>query len=651
MFDILLVLSAASSAYFVSNLNAYTREIGDGGVANRIWSFLGQVMFLGFAFSPLTQFFPEQSLRLNIIYYPLAGLIGGINYLATICHQNQLKRNQHREDEVRKLPFKLHNHKMFNRVILWLSKYIRHGILALYGISLIAGLFLGASLFVTSAVGMLLVDICRQRGWFPAFLQKPYLLLGLFLVTGQVLGFGSLLTIGISLGFVAYSIWDYIQIHVKGVRSSTSVFPIATPSHQLTPEQSNEPNAANVEKLQHALAIVRPRTIRITFNHFPEAIAISDRLLADAPVVDFTQYEQLFQRLQFTSIRCKTRISTEMAVHDKFHEDPYDVHAASLGIPAGTTEMDVQIAFLKREMSYLVQRLQHPSYRDLNHEEITTLQNQARRLLTLLNNIQDQNTHQEILLSLATRTGSHCNRVYLDTFAELNQRYTFATQPTLSLREQAIFTAQQIREDCFRKYYYQFMRQLKQINPLYQWIFQDSNDYHSYESFANGFGTGFCLRNKSLNVNFRSPIDALLEIVNHKLYSHMGRVERIKTLFSDYYNASRLITEVLEGKLSHIFRTWCETNYPGSYQDRVLDESSMVKKEHGDVIALAKLMLLDFKMVEFTEAYQPPSAPAQGEQPNEPSVTQGLFPPPPGSQTDLHAALVPLATPAYDTTR
>jgi hypothetical protein len=629
MFDIPLFLYASSSAYFVSNLNAYTREIADGGVANRIWSFVAQFMFLGFAFSPLKHFFPEQSLLLNAIYYPLAGILGGINYVATICHQNQFKRNQHREAEIQKLPFNLHNNKIFNKAILWLSKYARYGILAFYGISVIAGFFLGSPLFLASAGCIFFIDQCRQQRWFPAFLQKSYLLLGLFLMSGQLFGFTSLLATGISLIFVAYSIWDYVQIHVKGRRSANSTFPTGTASHEFTLQVPIEPTASCAERLQEDLAIARPRTIRVTFNHFPAAIAISDRLLKNTPVVDFNQYCLIFCSLNLDSPELRDTINNEMVEHGKFQEHSYSDHAQSLGLAANASETDIQFAFLKREMSYLVQRLKSPSYRDLNHEQITTLQNQARCLLAFLNSTQDENARQTILFSLALRTGSHCNRVYLDTFAELNQQYSFAEQPSLSLRDQAVFMAQSIREDCFRTYYYEFVPQLHRLSPFYKFLFQDVNDYHTYEFFTSAFGSGYCLRNKSLNVSFRSPLDTLLEEINLALYSNIGRTQQLKTLFSDYYNAQRLVKEILEGKLHPIFMKWCEERYPGTYRALVLDEeTTTVKVDDPDVIALAKLMLLDFKMVEFTEAFQP--IPAQTRTTiasRPPHVSKGLFPP------------------------
>jgi len=76
-------------------------------------------------------------------------------------------------------------------------------------------------------------------------------------------------------------------------------------------------------------------------------------------------------------------------------------------------------------------------------------------------------------------------------------------------------------------------------------------------------------------------------------------------LFSQYYNQDTMIENIAEGGiLSPIFQAWCEQISPTYYQEMVLDENGIFKKDL-KVRNLIKLMLVDMDLAEFTEPYEP----------------------------------------------
>lgn len=588
-----LILSACSNAYFMSyNLSA-TDEIIQGGATNRIWVFVRQFFLLRICFSPLSLLLPTASFTIGLAFYSSLTFLGALNYLASICHNNQIKLNGSREGELAKLPFGLHNQPQFSQWIIFLARNITYAIAASYIVGLGALAISGAYFFVGMAAGMLLIDQAYKNGWMPRLLQKPYSFATTFLLLNVF--FSNAFAITLMLANVSILAWDYIQLNVYNVRRGKTQFPSATQTQEkiLIPE--------TIQDLKHLLTSGNYHSMKITFDHFEKANTVSNKLLANSPAVDFKQYAILFNKLDFRSKTLRDNLINEMADHDLYSEKSHEEHRRELKLSPDTSISDIQIAWLKREMHYVVRKLISPSYKELSHQAVITMHGQARYLLSFLLNSNVQSVKENILLSLAVRTGQHCNGIYVDTFAELSHHYAFA-QASLTTQERVILTAQSIREDQFRKYYYDVFSQLKKSSEGFKLTSQtiDLNDYHTYEGYVALLGSAYYLRNTSMHNNTRTLQFIFVEFcIDYTISQHISDGTLKKGHFSDYYNSDILLHEVLEGKLHPYFMLWCEEKCPGSYQDLVLDPETLcvqTKKPH--TIKLAELMLIDLGLVE-----------------------------------------------------
>lgn len=599
-----LILTACGDALLMSSFFGHNHEIVDGGTKNRIFTFLTQYALLSGAFAPLYILFPSVPLTLNIIYYTSIFFAGALSYIASIFHDNQIKRNTGRDDEITKLPYALHNFPQLAKVVHFLNRNLSYPIMALYVISLIACAYAGIGAYVTASILMVIIDQCFQQGFFPTSFKNAYFYVTTYLFIGTFLGFDNHFVTGLNILNVAVAIWDYVQTDIRGVRSATSLFTVANPHNEFSFEKNKGLTPHNQIQLESLLSQIASTDTRVTFNHFRAAITASDKLLRNAPKVNFQDYADFFIRLNFKSTRLRNNIFNEMTVHDKFSEKSYGEQAKDLGLPLDTDLVDIQIAYLKNEMAIMVERLSNPSYRDLNHQQITILQSQARYSLDFLTRNADEKTQENFLLSLAMRTGSHCNRAYLDVFSELSTEYHVCgdKEVTLSLKERAALEAQSVREDCFRKYYYKIMPELRKVNSILRNLWADTNDYHVYESFTNCYGAYFYLRNPSLSLRIRTSFDILLEKIEGAAIKYSSEEYR-QFAFSEHYNYQLLEDAVINGKLHSIFMLWCETLLKGSYNKIVLDSFQMVRSNSRKVKALAKLMLLDLGLVEFNEPF------------------------------------------------
>ena len=521
MDPIVLILIACANAYLMSSSSSYEREIVDGGTQNRIWTFIIQTAVLAWSMGPLWLVFPEASLLASVLYYSALATSGLFSYIASICHANQMKRNLGQEetresinwsaiewsfegiykliseffsaqDKIEPLPFDLHNNSFFVKTIMFFNQNLIYAIGALYLTGVIlAGIYIAPS-YAIAAAAMFAVDRCYQNGLFPKFMETIYFISTSFLVLGYLSGFDSWLNIGITAASITYALYDYIQIHLRGVNSPSTLFPMATSENELSLEKIIGQECENQTQLRYALSTFQSKTrpVRVTFNHFHASYELSERVFANAPQVDFRDYKRHFNELDFNS----------------------------------------------------------------------------------------QNTNDKInlLISLAIRTGAHCNRIYLEVFSELSQ--DVCPPVGLTLKEQVIFDAQSAREGAFRKYYYILA---KKIGLDYMF---DLNDYHTYENFAAGYGQYFYLRNASLSQRVRTISD----FINEKILSNILIYDA--SSFSDYYTESFLVNEVLQGKLHPSFQAWCAEIYPNCYDEMVLDNDSLVKTNAPTVQALAKLM-------------------------------------------------------------
>lgn len=622
----------------MSIFSSYEREIVDGGTRNKVWTFIVQMILLSTSVAPLWLIFPGVGLLGSALYYSVLGFSGLVSYIASICHANQIKRNmgQHEErealgwsaiegnangllkllshffaaqDKLVALPFNLHNNTSFVKVMMFINQNMLYGLGAIYLTAVVlAGIYL-SPIYALAAAAMFAVDRCYQQGWFPKFLETPYFLVTTFLMIGYFSGFDSWFSIIITTASIAFTVYDYIQTHLRGVHSPTSLFPMASKEKELSLERvvgaQCDSKAALISRL--STFRVNARDLKVTFNHFHASYELSERVFANAPQVDFSDYARHFNQLDFSCPAIKSMILNEMAVHDKFNGESLAHHQQTLNLPVDSSLDTIYVAYLKSEINHMVNRLTNISYRDLNNQQVNALQGQARHLLNYLNTTQNINERSSMLISLAVSTGSHCNRIYLEMFSELSQDHYPPVD--LTLREQVIFDAQSAREKAFRSYYFTLSKEL-----LLDKVF-DLDDYHTYEQVVVLFGCNFYLRNSSLSQRVRSLKDFLIE----KYYSYV--VLANVTKFSDSYDVALLLDEVLNGKLHSSFLAWCEKIYPNCYNELILDEDYMVDSDNPNVKKLALLMLLDCGLIELKEPYVPATRsvpPTQNQQTDSP---------------------------------
>jgi hypothetical protein len=287
-------------------------------------------------------------------------------------------------------------------------------------------------------------------------------------------------------------------------------------------------------------------------------------------------------------------ISAQLCIDDTFAQKTLTMHCSELKLPDNTKDTDIRIAYLKRETGYMVDKLKNPSYRDLTHQQMTSLRHYAGFVLHWLNTTtQTSGTNQDtlppkeqVLLTLALQSGSHCNRQYLDVFSEIAIQYGCSDlDKEITLKEKAILAVLNTREKAFKTYYYKYSKSLKE-----ETIFEDLldvNDYHSYENFVQNFGSNFYLRNVSLN----KPVRLIFDLIKDRFHYYLLAPSQL--LFSQTYCTNYLVKQALTGDLHDILIAWCEEKCPSCYQHILYDEDTMVRKNE-QTSALAELMLLDY---------------------------------------------------------
>ena len=604
-------LSALTGGVTVSRYASFGQEVAAGGTTNKIWTGFVQLLLIMVSFKPLYLIFPAASLTLNILYYSSIACTGLLTYLASVCHMNQVELNVGDKKNLQKLPFGLHENAGFRHSVIFLNKSLTYLLYGFYASVLGMAVFHGYYLFAAASASMITLDQLYQHRWFPSILETPYILLNSCLYSTLFFGYSSPFSIALSAVSAVVVAWDYVQTHLRGARSASSQFAIGLKDHEWSFDKTLSRKPTNKKTLDLFLENFITKPIRITFNHFRAASVITDQILGKAKKMNFTDYSQLFNQIDFKNPTVRTLIQNEMVIHDKFNEKTLDERRGELNLSPETEPVDVQIAFLKREMTYVVARLNNPSYKALNHQQINTLVGQAQLILENTLAMKDEQKKQSILLTLAIRTGSHCYRMYLETFAELFHAHVATNQP-LSLREKAALAAQSVREDEFKKYYYKIRPFLRQYYAatydLGYLLLEDKNDYHAYELFANDFGAAFYLQNESLSRRFRGLYRIVDDYINtYIFFPLLGAVFKSKCLFSDYYNDECLIDAAVDGKgkLHLIFQEWCNAVYPEAYMELLLDEDLYpVDKKDPKIRAMAKLMLLDLNLVELTEPFK-----------------------------------------------
>lgn len=598
-----LILSAISQAFIISQANAYNKEIIDGGTKNRIWSFLSIAVLIPYSLSPLGKLFPASDF--SIFSYGAMAFSAGLYYVASVAHQNQIYINQGEPDRIERLPYDLHENEYLTQAALWLSAYMAPLLLTLYVSTLVSCIFLGAPMYAYVSLAMYAVNLLNQHDYIPEYLKPPFMYFNIMVSILTVFGISNWLNASITLFMLGVTVFDYIRCNWLNIDSPTLQFPMANHTHQLmlSPEDDLNPSTALNKQITQHIDYKTRSDLHVSFDHFYRSHQVTARILEEIPQVDFNNYKLFFDQCNFQSQAFQELISNQMSVHDKYNQASQQSRLAEFNLPTHASPIDAQIAFLKREMSIFVERLKNPSYRDLNHLQVTAMHRYAR---LILNRIQQQargERRDELLLSIALTTGSHCNRAYLESLSAMAGDCNFLSSDTLNLRDQAALQAQTAREASFRAYYYKTAKKLKELVPeFYGVMWQDLDDYHTYEDFVEIFGRNFYMRNPSLNQRIRTIFDIFHDRYNYYLLTWAQAlldIEELNMLFSKDYTASYLINQVIhpEGKLHLLFIAWCERHYPSSYKDVVYDEYHLLN-EGPEIQALAELMLLDLNILD-----------------------------------------------------
>lgn len=654
-----LALSAVSNAFLFSQTSAYNKEVVDGGTKNKIWSFVYFIAGTPWVLSPMAVIFPNVSFELY--QWLIVGLSGGIFYAASIAHHNQICINQNELEKISKLPFDLHENQYLMRAVLFLSHHLGKVLIPFYVLSLVGCVFLGAPIYGYISLSAYTLNLLYQNDYFPSFLAAPFRYLNVLAVSSASLGATSWSNIALFISGIGFTIFDYVICHLRNEVSPTSQFPMADPKNKLTvmtfkkdtPEGSKTLSSLiNKHKIykstrslegeqvrfgfpfdwifktysrwkgtslkeiasfaKHVLfhETIAPNGSHVTFNHFYESYQIVEKILVKAPPVNYDDYLTMFNQANFESEALRDIITNQMSLHDKYNQKSSDERCVEFGLPVNTSPVDVQIAYLRREMTYFVERLKSPSFRDLNQQQVAVLHQYARLILPKITNLPIEERDAN-LVSLALTTGSHCNRIYLETLSSMAEALGVLIKDTLTVRENAIVQAQAARETIFRTYYYKTVKLLKQNNPIYDTIFSDIDDYHTYETFVQMFGANFYLRNPTLTLRNRTTTDVYRDQTMHYSLSKLGFKDE-KMLFSQMYTPSYLVEQVLDsrGKLHKIFIDWCEEHFPNCYKEVLFDEDFLLKT-NGNTKALAELMLLDLDILDLDTAYSDLEVPTE----------------------------------------
>ena len=473
--------------------------------------------------------------------------------------------------------------------------------------------FLGLTPFVIASRLVLLADRAYQHNLLGQRVGKSYLWLMNLVTLGSFFGVGNWLSLGLSALFIGFSLRSFIRVYVKGIESNSILFPVTDPERQFKLGHIKQETLRITDKsgLNVLFQKLRIYDFKLTYNHFRQAKQIASKLLSDTPSVDVNDYIQLFGKIDFQGNDLISLIAAEMTSQDKFFGENLELLKKELSLPQDSDLSEVYVSYLKREIRYCVERLHSTHSRDMQQEKFIAFQKQARHVLKVINENfnKDKASSARILIEIALKTGSHCNKVYADTFSDLSERLLSFNDTgktaKLSLQERTVFALQSFREKCFRNYYYYAVAQFEEqgkYTPL-ALMFQDVNDYHSYEHFVSVFGPNFYLRNNLFG------LESSLPWIN-KCYEYYYRftLHGIK-FFDSFYQEKLIIDEVLTPgtHLNTLFAEWCNNSlYEDCYQSISYDEDFFpIKdlKKDKNIRILAKIMLADLGVFQLDRAY------------------------------------------------
>ena len=599
-----IILNALTAGFCVSSLYAQEQEVTAGGITNKIWQVFLQYIILINVLAPLSLLYPLVADNLSLIGY--GGLLSSalIAYGASIFQSNQRFLQMNEPRKIQKLPYNLHNSKSLGKMLMFVNEYLStFFVIAYLGGLLLCGLN-GFGIYALTSAGMGLFDRIIKRGWLPEFLNAPYRWLMIVLFVNLTFGVTSTLWATLTALFVSFTIWDYVQTHIRGVRSSSWQFPKAEAdkTFKLSKFDLHPTNKDELIKLARTLQTYE---FKVTYDHFRASHVVTQKILSNAPNVQFSNFTELFERINFSADLLEA-LGAEITSQDKYFNTPREDHLKNFNLPEDASNNDIYKAYLKTEIAETAERLTTCQSRDLFPEAWIRTKKQARVVLSHLIELQQRAPDDcaRALVDLALKTGSHCNRVYANTFSTLFEQCSEETEAPLSLEEKTSLAAQRSREEAFKKYYYHAVPQIKRDMPIFNIDYADINDFHSFNNFAHSFGQEFYLSNNNGIRSARDPMDAITDWIFFWYLSASNQC------FNKFYNVNSLIKDILnpEHALHTCFKEWCDEHYLGAYNEIILDEDGMPDLENEDIKRIAIIMLLDLNIIELNRPYEHPQS-------------------------------------------
>lgn len=614
------LLFGYSGGYIVTDVAGYNREIIDGGTKNRIWTFATNNMLLTYSMWPLYELYPGASF--SVPYWTAMAVNAGCCYLASIYHQNQIYINQGEHDKITKLPYDLHENKFLMGLANFLSLNLQYFFIALYTVSIAACFYYGMTLYAIGAIGGCFLQQLYQNGYMPEVLRLPFMyasMLGVFLAT---MSFNSTISLCLGLSFLGYTIYDHVSCYLWNTTSPTAQFPMASKEKEVKAAKDvgtkasfdRDIKAYRDKRYPDYLYNDRPTPI-VTFDHFFDSFKIIQDLLKNVPKdTNVDEYRTLFDNIDFHDEGLRDIIINQLVEHEKFNsifkfsgDEVTEIDHAQLqpfceskktgAFKVGMSRIDAAIEFLKIEMSWVPYRLKNDVSRDLTPYQFNELKAYGRLVLSKIQ--KNPAKHQGLLIAIAVTTGTHCNRMYLESLSRLVIEHNLIEVENFTLRQKLVMELQKVREKRFRTYYRDYVKQLKQESPIFNKLYADEDDYHTYENFVQTFGANLYLVNSSLVTGIRNVMEVICDRIFNVLLSQQ------KIAFKNYYSADFLIAEVLDprnGCLHNLFLEWCREHMipmemTSEFSGYFYDEYYLMRDDDLPQ-ALAELMLLDLNIIE-----------------------------------------------------
>ncbi len=401
----------------------------------------------------------------------------------------------------------------------------------------------------------------------------------------------------LSLGILIY---DALTTRIWSTRTDNVLFPLSKADHQL-----HLVKELSQSKIKALVQYISPKRIHLTFDHLRQSYDVIGRLTKMRPEVNFNKYRKLFNQIDFNNEDLKSQIEAQFLSQDDFLMQSIPELIQKYGLPQTATRYQVMQAYLADEMNETIRRLNTCRSKDLPRERLISMNNQAAHALDCIEK-NWQGTRKlasQLLLKIAFQTGSHCNRMYCETFSEIYHEYIVQDSLELTTQERIVLSAQKQRERAVKSYYYKMVSILKADVPVMDSLLEDANDYHTYEVFMYIVGPSLYVYNPLLG-------QALVKSWINLLVAHYFKwlLDEFNLSFTDDYNVLSFIETIKDStsEMHRLFKTWLDQEAPEFYdsfltdEDGILDVKNNLKLIHG----LAKLFLLDNDIAEMDNSLE-----------------------------------------------